>query len=575
MALTKIINDENKEYRPVLTDKLVLDAKPTVNSFNAITSDAVARAVAGASGEVPQVTEDDNGKVLGAIYDAGGPAVDWVDQPVSNVTTSDKQFVVGVNGTGLPITVDCSGATEVIDSSTFTENGTALMYQGSYPAVKFAMANLPNNNLGSGTATLTIPEDFTYDSAAIYISPSPTAGYLDGTSNMRTCTLIPSGMVSSGKFNAGTYTISDYNGDPSVYDDGIGIFFNGGGNPQEWADFLAAFDEAVQSWTISYSGEALLGYNFAPATFPSLTGNANKVLKANAGETGVEWANENVTTTMGSFTVGVNGSGVPLTVNCTNGTISEQSTSFNYSAGGSTFSETWFAALKFDLGEGVTVDGNAWGNPLFVVPTTVSVTLPTGSSLVEGNSGLLFAQVYEYGGQTVISNRGNPYSWASTSPITVTTVGDVSTVTLTAGSYEFVKAWNPNPSYDTLLFFLPFTGTLTSEVKTELENALRGCTVKNNQYGGGFATITGYSIKPAELPTVNEYQANKFLQVSSNGAYTQWSHVFPTYDTTTDAGKVLAVGSSGLRWINSVPIEVVASLPASPTDGVLYIVTGA
>ena len=74
MALTKIINDENKSYRPVLTDKLVLDAKPTVNSFNSITSDAVARAIAGASGDVPQVTEDDNGKVLGAIYDEGGAA---------------------------------------------------------------------------------------------------------------------------------------------------------------------------------------------------------------------------------------------------------------------------------------------------------------------------------------------------------------------------------------------------------------------------------------------------------------------------------------------------------------------
>lgn len=77
MALTKIINDENKDYRPVLTDKLVLDAKPTVNSFNSITSDAVARAIAGASGEVPAVEEGDNGKVLTAIYDEGGAAVEW------------------------------------------------------------------------------------------------------------------------------------------------------------------------------------------------------------------------------------------------------------------------------------------------------------------------------------------------------------------------------------------------------------------------------------------------------------------------------------------------------------------
>ena len=79
MALTKILNDENKSFKPVLTDKLVYDTKPTVNSFNGITSDAVARAIAGASGEVPAVTEADNGKVLTAVYDEGGSAVEWAD----------------------------------------------------------------------------------------------------------------------------------------------------------------------------------------------------------------------------------------------------------------------------------------------------------------------------------------------------------------------------------------------------------------------------------------------------------------------------------------------------------------
>lgn len=76
-SLTKCINSESKQYKPVLVDKLILDDVPTVNSLNAITSDAVARAVAGASGEVPAVTENDNGKVLKAIYDEGGPAVEW------------------------------------------------------------------------------------------------------------------------------------------------------------------------------------------------------------------------------------------------------------------------------------------------------------------------------------------------------------------------------------------------------------------------------------------------------------------------------------------------------------------
>ena len=103
MALTKIINDENRGYRPVLTDKLILDAKPTVNSFNAITSDAVARAVAGASGEVPAVEEGDNGKVLTAIYDEGGAAVEWADAPteIPDMTGQDGKILgaVDVEGT--------------------------------------------------------------------------------------------------------------------------------------------------------------------------------------------------------------------------------------------------------------------------------------------------------------------------------------------------------------------------------------------------------------------------------------------------------------------------------------------
>lgn len=77
--MQKIINSNTAKYQPMLTDNLVLDDKPTVNSFNTVTSDGVARAIAGASGEVPAVTESDNGKVLTAVYDEGGAAVEWAE----------------------------------------------------------------------------------------------------------------------------------------------------------------------------------------------------------------------------------------------------------------------------------------------------------------------------------------------------------------------------------------------------------------------------------------------------------------------------------------------------------------
>ena len=65
MAVTKIINSEEKQYKPVLVDRLVLDTVPTVGSFNGVTSDRVAQAISG-SGNLPTPPAGDNGKVLTA-----------------------------------------------------------------------------------------------------------------------------------------------------------------------------------------------------------------------------------------------------------------------------------------------------------------------------------------------------------------------------------------------------------------------------------------------------------------------------------------------------------------------------
>ena len=322
MALTKILNDENKSFQPVLTDKLVYDTKPTVNSFNGITSDAVARAIAGASGEVPAVTESDNGKILTAIYDAGGAAVEWADapsgipdmtsqdgkilgavdnggtmeaqwisKPVSNVTTSDKQFVVGVNGAGLPITVDCANATAVGTSSTFTENGSYTTMSNK-PCVNFPLAHLDPCSLGSGTATLTIPEDITYDTSNMIINIVGCFYWNESTHSSGPNCNISESILSTGKIKAGTYTISGANPAASYgYDNGITILVNGSGNSPAWDNFVSAFTEAIQSWTLSYTASEVTGYSITPAVLPTVTGNAGKILTVNSGANGVEWAN--------------------------------------------------------------------------------------------------------------------------------------------------------------------------------------------------------------------------------------------------------------------------------------------
>jgi hypothetical protein len=123
--INKIINSEGQQYEPETISELVFDAKPIVNSFNAITSDAVARAVAGASGEVPAVTENDNGKVLKAVYDAGGPAVEWgeaapavtVDQTYDASSENAQSGVAVAEALGTETTLVAGSGISLTESS--------------------------------------------------------------------------------------------------------------------------------------------------------------------------------------------------------------------------------------------------------------------------------------------------------------------------------------------------------------------------------------------------------------------------------------------------------------------------
>lgn len=125
--MKKQIVSETKQYQPSFPDELLLDDTPKVNSFNGVTSDGVARAIAGASGGVPYVTESDNGKVLTAIYDEGGAAVEWAEaQGGDSYTAGDGINISGQN----VITSDTAssdfvyGQTSAIPSSTYNNNNS-------------------------------------------------------------------------------------------------------------------------------------------------------------------------------------------------------------------------------------------------------------------------------------------------------------------------------------------------------------------------------------------------------------------------------------------------------------------
>lgn len=173
--MRKIINSATEKYEDELTDNLVLDAVPTVNSFNSVTSDAVARAVAGASGEVPQVTENDNGKVLTAIYDEGGPAVEWAEGG------SDYSA-----GTGVAIS-DQGAISVKIDGSTITTNGEGQLVaagggSGEASVASGTNAIKPLNTTGmNGGYSTTVLQLIGYEFKRLYLTMGTvsTSGYTE------------------------------------------------------------------------------------------------------------------------------------------------------------------------------------------------------------------------------------------------------------------------------------------------------------------------------------------------------------------------------------------------------------
>lgn len=156
--MKKIINSTEREYQPVETQNLVLDAAPTVNSFNGVTSDAVARAIAGASGEVPQVLEGDNGKILTAVYDEGGPAVEWAEaQGGSSYTAGDGIAISAANEIstkvdGTTIQVNASGALEAIGG-----DGSGGVQLIPVPALNAAVAETLYGVIGNALSAGKLP----------------------------------------------------------------------------------------------------------------------------------------------------------------------------------------------------------------------------------------------------------------------------------------------------------------------------------------------------------------------------------------------------------------------------------
>lgn len=146
--MKKQIVSETKQYQPSFPDELLLDDTPKVNSFNGVTSDGVARAIAGASGEVPQVTESDNGKVLTAIYDEGGAAVEWAESQGGDVDqTYDATSTNAQSGVAVAQALAAIPSPEEVSVVSFGTANTEVTFLKS-PNVKMVIASPEVNQTG-------------------------------------------------------------------------------------------------------------------------------------------------------------------------------------------------------------------------------------------------------------------------------------------------------------------------------------------------------------------------------------------------------------------------------------------
>lgn len=601
MAYWKKIKNTNAV--PVLKDDLVFDQTPTVNSTNPVTSDGVARAIAGASGEVPVVTENDNGKVLKAIYDAGGPAVEWgeatVDQTYDATSTNAQSGVAVAQAisaipsvsytAGDGIEIDAQNAVSVkagnglsINNSTSVDMTLkAIKRDDRYYSIGQLTAQAVAAIKGNASLAVTVlgdstinPSIYSFIDVRIAILPGIDAGRLPdvaaakailSTTNIRSSFEAGSG-TSLYTMPANTQVTVDFSS-PTI------------GSNISWADVEAnptnyllvivgnyygmlygpAYSEAAGSdpeqKDVATIGYTVPGDNSLQVSNPVPTyavGDANKVLTVNAGGTGVEWA----AAPQELPTIAGNANKI-LAVNS-----------------GATGTE-WIAqpeAPEYVGGQGIEISN------LNAVSARVGngIAIGTASSTESVSETSKIAATR----QVVYDLNANAVSALDSGSITVVTLVDY-TLPYNESFFEASPKYRPgiaeltsggDPIYNKLMVFGSTALDGTSVSSTTYKVPANTTVVFNRsdvymsqiQWSDVVANPTNYAL------IFIAYTAND----ASSIAYTS---------SSIPAGQTLDAATVSYTYTETVPncivmehpIEVVSSLPASPTSGVLYIVTGA
>lgn len=545
MALTKILNDENKSFQPVLTDKLVYDTKPTVNSFNGITSDAVARAIAGASGEVPAVTESDNGKVLTAVYDEGGAAVEWADAQGgtdlpeltgnagkvlkvnsgatgvewANDADSDSNFVVTTSTkndeliaaytAGKLITAVRDGETYLLVSHEFEEGEHSFFFRSTvkvtsdYYKLRYVTFNV--YAVVDSTATVTFGSTTNNDSARVPVASSTNSGkalmsvydgedgYAPSWQNIRQVPAV--GSSDNNKVLKATYS--------------------GGSGSFAWADAPASgtVDQTYNaSSTNAQSGTAVAGalatVNQVPA---STSADEDKVLTVDSNGDAV-WAAAQGGGGGSSYTFSA-----PLSES--SGTVSLSLDSATLETKRSTRDMSFDQSLQNSKGYAAGSVGVSGTSDIYV-----SMTIPISEE---------FYGKYAWSNKTILPILIGDTGWNSYSNQWVIANASV-WFEQTGGNFTLICEFTINaspssPNYPTSLngtslnnaYYLAFgvfdsASALTTRSSTQIYGALDN--TATYQYGSPLQSLA------VKVPV-------------------------PSFNTTTDVGKVLTVTANGLAWV--------------------------
>lgn len=561
--MRKIINSATTQYEPVLTEELVLDDRPISGSFNSITSDAVYKAISVDPGNVPPVESTDDGKVLTASYGAGGGSFEWADPAGASYTAGNGINISAQNevsvktGSGLAInsgystgsitlqTLDTTGGAWGLNSlGVLTADAVAALRAGAVtvtPVGTFTavasegrtpyIAVLAINNYGYpikrdgfivpvNQPSMPLVDDiFTLASTPFSIDFSQ----LDAdktTLSFDTVAANPSSFCiamfavdsSFSAINPGSTTGSSY----GTYQDSSTLSYSSVGDGSVYVVNPIATpgsDAAGKVLTVTDT-QGNYGWQPVPQELPAIATHAGEVLKVNSGATGVEWGTAGSNYTAGNGIAiseqdvisAVGGTGITVTQ-------SSQSTGNLTVAVNSWHQIETLAPLTSDLmgmvDNGLTITLTADVVPYIYdyVPTQVYLAIFSNYANYAVLSQLQGATFREVDSAWYISNLPSQITFDS---------GDYNS-SLSTISLDTIRA-NPSNYYLSFLF------------------------VTNN--GNRLATAVGFDVAWVQWAVITTGS----YSVTVPGQITVTNPV-PTYNTTTDVGKVLTVTADGLAWV--------------------------